>query len=335
MLNDLCFEIIQSCTNNCRFCSSCASINAEPIIEYSLFKKVILYIVKNEGLKEISISGGEPFLHKDLIKMVKLCTSYGIKTNVYSSGIIKNPLKNKKLNSKDFTYIENKILEQMKQLDFSYISKETLMQLKQAQLNKIVFDFQASEPDSYNYIMGTKNNICNLLHSMLNAKSVGLCTEVHFIPMKTNYKDIEDILEICDIGEIDRISILKFVPQGRGRQNRKELALNNSELIDFCNKIELLKKKYKVDIRLGIPITKANEHLCTAGRDKLSIRYDGLILPCVAFKEMDTSNLEFIFNKNGINFKLLNIRNSLDTIKSRPGNNTIPICQQVYNNIKE
>lgn len=59
-------------------------------------------------------------------------------------------------------------------------------------------------------------------------KADGLYTEVHYIPMRPNYKEIEDILEICDIGEIDRISVLRFVPQRRRRENREKLTLKNN-----------------------------------------------------------------------------------------------------------
>jgi len=305
-------------------------MKAENIIEYELFEKVIEHIVLKGGLKEISISGGEPFLHKDLVNMVKLCKSHDIHTTIYTSGIVENQLKNIDLKDRNYTYIERKILEQLKTLDFSFIHKEILFELKKNGLDKIVFDFQAAECDGYNELMGTKNNMSNVLQSMINAKSAGLYTEIHFIPMKSNYKDIEDILELCDIGEIDRISILKFVPQGRGRINKENLTLSNDELREFCTNIEVLRKKYNVDIRLGIPMVNENRHLCTAGHDKLSIRYDGLVLPCVAFKEMDKLYLEAQFKKLGFSFELFSIRDNLDMLTSVVGSNKFPICKQIY-----
>lgn len=333
MLNDLCFEVIQTCTNNCKFCSSCASMEATHIIEFELFKKVIDYIIANGGLKEISISGGEPFLHKDLIKMVQLCKSYNIKTNLYTSGVVKNYLKGVNPENENLTPADVVILNRMKKSEFYHIDYKDLIALKECGLDKIVFDFQSADVDTYNYLMGTKNNTINLLDSILYSKRAGLFTEAHFIPMKYNYKEIEDILELCDLGGIDRLSILKFVPQGRGRENMLDLQLNTKELNEFCSKVETLKNKYNVDIRLGIPVTKENEHLCTAGHDKLSIRYDGMVLPCVAFKEMDTKKIESIFIKNGIPFKLFSIRDRLDMLISKDGDNKIPICKQVYENI--
>ena len=88
--------------------------------------------------------------------------------------------------------------------------------------------------------MGTKGNMANVLHSIINAKSVGLYTEIHFIPMRVNYKDIEDILELCEIGEIDKVSILKFVPQGRGKENQSDLQLSIDELRTFCENVDNL-----------------------------------------------------------------------------------------------
>ena len=42
MLKDLCFEIIQTCPNNCLFCSSCSSITKTKIIDLYTFKKTII-----------------------------------------------------------------------------------------------------------------------------------------------------------------------------------------------------------------------------------------------------------------------------------------------------
>lgn len=64
MIKDLCFEIIQKCTNNCKFCSSCVSIDKTNIISFELFKSVIDFLMNQEDIKEISISGGVPLSDK-------------------------------------------------------------------------------------------------------------------------------------------------------------------------------------------------------------------------------------------------------------------------------
>lgn len=327
MLESLCFEIIQRCTNNCLFCSSHSSASSENIIEYELFEKTINYLIENGGVKEISISGGEPLLHPNLPDMVSLCKFHNIKVSLYTSGIV---YRQKIEIDERYSPSEKIILERLAKNKFSFIDKGVLQKLKSVGLDKIVFDLQASECDEYDELMNTTGNMSSVLTSMLNAKFAGIQTEVHFIPMRINYHQIEDILELCDIGEIDGISILKFVPQGRGRKNEKKLALTKHELMEFCERVEQLRDKYKVNIRLGIPLTKADEHLCTAGYDKLSIRYDGLVLPCVAFKEMDEDILRDVLEKNGLAFEIFSIRHNLKNLQIRKGNNPIPICKLVY-----
>lgn len=323
MIQDLCFEIIKRCVNNCKFCSSCSTIEGSNIIDYGSFKKTIEYIVKSEGLSEVSISGGEPMLHPQLTDMIKLCKSHNIKTILYTSGIVFNTI-NQELKDSDiakYSEIEQHMIKQLKQQRFSAASKKQLYELKEAGLDTIVFDLQSVDCETYNSLMGTKNNSTNVMTTIIRAKSVGLNVEIHFIPMKQNYKEIDDILEICDIGEIDKLRILKFIPQGRGRENREDLELTQEQLEKFCVHVESIRNKYKTPIKLGIALRGENEHLCTAGLDKFDIRYDGAILPCVAFK--DTAGME-----------IGNIKQDLSIIVYRGGSNKVPLCQRIHSGIQ-
>ena len=90
MVKDLCIEIIEKCLNNCKFCSSNSTCNKSQIIEYKDFKRVIDYFMKNGGIEELSLSGGEPFLHPDLLKMIQYAKSLGIRTVIFTSGVVNN-----------------------------------------------------------------------------------------------------------------------------------------------------------------------------------------------------------------------------------------------------
>ena len=79
MIKDLCFEIIQTCPNNCLFCSSCSSLDKLKMIDIEVFKKVIDHLVKKGGIEEISLSGGEPLLHPYIFEMIKYCKEKGLK----------------------------------------------------------------------------------------------------------------------------------------------------------------------------------------------------------------------------------------------------------------
>lgn len=90
MLKDLCFEIIESCPNKCKFCSSNSCMEKRQIISFDDFKRVIDYFINEGGIGELSLSGGEPFLHPDLLKMIEYAKSKEIRTVIFTSGIKKS-----------------------------------------------------------------------------------------------------------------------------------------------------------------------------------------------------------------------------------------------------
>lgn len=323
MLKDLCFEVIQTCPNECLFCSSNSSIHKNCIIDIELFKRTVDHFVNLGGIEEISISGGEPFLHNSLFDMVSFCKSKQIKTVIYTSGIKKRT----KIPEGELKYLspaEKRIVEMMQKSGFSEISKREFNQLKNLGLDKIVFDLQAIDVEEYNKLMGTKNYICYVLDSILFASLSGLNVDVHYIPNKINYKQFPDLIEILNIGEVKNLSILNFVPQGRGEKNEKDLALNSKEMQEFIELFNHYKDKFNGEIRIGIPLNSNKVHLCTAGYDKINIKYDGTVLPCPAFKEIDVK----ILSRYG--FTLYNINSDLDKIKLTSGIRDKPLCKEIY-----
>lgn len=348
MLKDLCFEIIHTCPNNCKFCSSNSYIGATKIISLDDFKRTVNHFMQNGGIEEISISGGEPFLHPNLVEMVRFCKSLNIRTVIFTSGIKRartlNEFEknfyindyNKKVKELEDTEPWNTRINEIvkrnlkRQLDnsinqdFWAISKEEMEQLKFVGLDKIVFDYQAAEEQTYNQLMGSKELFGKVSLSMIRSIKAGLNTDVHFVPMKPNYRQFPDVLEELDIVGIKNISILNFVPQGRGLLNRDELMLSDDEMREFSDIYNSCKNNYSGNIRIGIPLLGNIKHLCTAGTEKLDIKYDGTVLPCPAFKEMSAETLE----KYGI--RLYNIYDDLESLVVKGGKRANPLCKQVY-----
>ena len=345
ILKDLCFEIIQTCPNNCKFCSSNSSPDKKTIITLEQFKRVVMHFIKQGGIEEISISGGEPFLHPDLFEMVKFCKDNGIRTVIFTSGI-------KRANaipSEVIEYIKNKCEKDLQEIEehepwnerlkrnvkayydrclrpkeFEAITRQEFETLKQLGLDKIVFDWQAFEEATDNELMGRKGlNTC-LMGSLIRASLTGLNVDVHFIPMKPNYRQFPDIIECLEISKIQNISILNFVPQGRGRDNKEELMLNEKELKEFSEILKKEKERYSGKIRIGIPLNGRISHLCTAGTEKLVIKYDGTIRPCPAFKELSVETMQ----KYGI--ELHSIYEDLEKVVVHSGKRKEPLCKKIY-----
>ncbi len=346
MVKDLCFEIIESCPNECKFCSSNSCIDKKQIISFADFKRVIDYFISEGGIEELSLSGGEPFLHPDIFKMIEYSKSLGIRTVVFTSGIKRpSPLsEEQKLYYEDQKRIKLQEIEEYEPRSdklkervsryydsfinpntFSPITKEEFRQLRTLGLDKIVFDMQAYEHETDEYLMGrTRQKHTCLLDSLLNASSSGIETDVHFIPMKPNYKQIPDILELLEIAKINNISILNFVPQGRGLPNINDLLLPPEELQEFISILNASRHLFSGTIRIGIPLQGEATHKCNAGLEKLDIKFDGTILPCPAFKELDKETMQ----KYGI--KHYSIYENLEDVKTPGGKRVEPLCKKVY-----
>jgi len=351
MEKELCFEIIGTCPNQCVFCSSNSDISKKKIISLEDFKRTIDYFSSSATLKEVSLSGGEPFLHPDLFQMIAYITEKKSKAILFTSGVKRStPLK-----EEEIAYIEKKKKSDLEEIQahepwnkrllqnienyynkflnpppISSVSKEEFSCLKNLGLQKVVFDLQGYNEETDQYLMGRLKSFREAaLDSILHASAVGLEVEVHFIPMKPNYKEITELLELLEIPKIPSIHILDFVPQGRGWDNKKNLELSKEEKKEFLEILEKGKKRFSGVIYLGTTLQKNTTHKCTAGLQKLHIKYDGTILPCAALKELSLEEYQnFRIPMSSIYDSLENITIPKDAVRD------IPLCKKIYDRRK-
>ena len=174
MLKDLCFEIIQTCPNKCKFCSSNSSQEKTTGIPLEQFKRTVMHFINQGGIEEISISGGEPFLHPDLFQMIKFSKENGIRTVVFTSGIKRaseiseemiEHIKDKRRNDLHEIEEHEPWNEKLKRNVIAYydrllnlgaftsITRQECEKLKELGLDKIVFDWQAVDTDIDNELL--------------------------------------------------------------------------------------------------------------------------------------------------------------------------------------
>ena len=259
-------EIIRKCPNKCQHCSSMSGMGCEEIMDVSLVKRVF------DGLQKldtnvVSISGGEPFLHQELVDIVRYGKEKGFKINIYTSGIMLD---------RHGKYIS--------------LNEEMVKQLKEFGLDKLIFNLQSLSEEVYNKIMGTEGNLKLLKHSIAISKKYGIYTELHFVPMKLNYKEIQAVVDYVENQGLDRVSFLGLIPHGRAKMNRQELYLENNMnqgVKKLLNKLECEK------VRVGIPLKlESTSCLCNAGKEKMYIKFDGSVYGCEAFKYITLRNEE-------------------------------------------
>lgn len=284
-MNQVSIEIIQKCPNECLHCSSESGKSCDTILDLKLIKNVFDGLADMK-VDEVSISGGEPFLHKDIVDIVQYGKSKGFKLYIYTSGIILDDNGN-----------------------YKPLDKSVLTSIKNNGVDKLIFNFQSLKEEIYNKIMGTTGNLELLKESIRLTKNLGIYTEIHFVPMKLNYNEIEDIVDYINTEGLNKVSFLGLIPHGRAKVNKEELYLDQ----DTNNKVKELLASYNSEkVRVGIPLMmKREQSLCKAGNSKLYIKFDGNVYGCEAFKyvELKDSNNKVVEPDSIHNMKINDIYN--------------------------
>lgn len=259
-IKELFIEVTNQCPQKCIHCSSMSSMNSDVFIPIDKIKEIIMK-TKPLGLDRVVISGGEPFLYPKLKELIIFIKDNGLKVTVYSCGVQGN--------------IKN---------GFRPITEDDFKNLKLCGLNHVIFSLHAASEEMQERISGIKGSFRCVLESITNAQKAGYQVELHTVPMKINIEYIHDLIELAKKINIDRLSILRYVPQGRGTDLLTPSLDQYKKMLEIVEKIT--KNKNGICIRLGAPFNMLNENSskCSAGFGKLLISAHGEVLPCEAFK---------------------------------------------------
>jgi MoaA/NifB/PqqE/SkfB family radical SAM enzyme len=265
MLKEVSIEIIRKCPNNCVHCSSSSNKNDPEMLTYNKFVSVVDEAVIL-GAKTICLSGGEPFLHPDIIDMITCVHNKGADCHVYTSGIIFDS-----------------------SMERVSLSRDLLSSIA-GKASKLIFNIEAASSDTYDKVMGTTGCFEKMRQSVVTANNLSIITEAHFVPMKINIAEMEPTVALCKKLGISKISFLRLVAHGRAQINKDEIMLSGDEFPGMKNRLESLQNHSDIAIRIGVPLSVNDGcHKCEAANGKLNIKYDGHVFPCEVFKNDRTA----------------------------------------------
>lgn len=258
-LNEITIEVTQQCPNRCIYCSSLSDMEKTERLDYATIIQVVDDAVAL-GAKIVSLSGGEPFLREDIVEIVDYIQCKGLKLRLYSSGIYSD--------GGIHTSIPTKLLEAVKD-----------------KIDALIFNYEAVDVELYATIMGTEAaNLALLDETIHRAITLGIPVEAHLVPMHCNYRQIPDVLSKLYSMGVKNVSLLRLVPQGRVMENKELVVLSSDEQDELKQIMAKCQETYQGKIRLGLPFS-AKRATCGTGTVKITVRYDGFVFPCEAFKD--------------------------------------------------
>ncbi len=253
-------EVTYRCDLNCVHCSS----DARPSNGFAMSQGDCLRILdeaKTLGASEVAFSGGEPVGWPHLGEAVSLAVKLGLRTTIYTSG-----------NSESF---ERKAIK-----------------MRRLGVERFVFSVFGGTAATHERVTRVRGSFEITKNAIVVAGRAGLKTELHFVPMSTNYRELREVAGIASKCGADEVSVLRLVPQGRA-------ALLSGRALDQVQNLELKTIIQELRdagnrVRLGSPynILMLNDKPgCWAAIDRLIIGPDLKVYPCDAFKRINATDL--------------------------------------------
>lgn len=266
-----------NCVANCAHCnprSKKISTNKRiSLLDYN----VLLKKLKSMGTKQVCISGGEPLLYKDIIKLVRLITKNGMKASLNTNGWLLN---------------EN-------------IFKE-LMDAGLLCINLSIDSPQAKEHDKLRALNGLFDKAINQIKMCKNS-NIPFKLNLRMVLSKYNYKEIVDMIDLALSINADILSIDMIEADSKNKLfllNQNEISnfkkMYVPKIIDKINSLNISDdlKKYNIKQINDFFNTKFNniknfenglywpddniKKKCDIPSSFMIIEGDGMVLPCNA-----------------------------------------------------
>ena len=268
MLKEIKIELTNKCTRNCKHCSSNATNNIDNLKELdfdSVYK--IITEAKVMGVEDIVFTGGEPLMYDSLSELVELTSKLEMKSTIYT---------------------------------FAYRTDETLNKYKHLinlGLNKIVYSLADSLSDEKDISIYNNEEFFDKVFEENDAK-LGF----HYTVSKDSYSKFKDvIINAINTFKIrkyfDKVSLLRFVPHGKGTTY---MDLSKEQLTDIKN--FYLNFADKNRIRLGSPwnILGIENSPCIIADEIMIIGFDGIAYPCDSIKYFTELGISGNINENSL-----------------------------------
>ena len=259
-LKEIKLEVTDHCNLLCTHCSSNASAEKHNLVPFDKALGIVQQAIEM-GVEKIAYSGGEPLLWPGIFDLVCATRTLGVAPTVYTTGVVDGSL-------------------------------SAMKRLKKAGAGKVVFSVYAGGPDIHDKVTNSKGSFKTTLVAADECVSEGIETEFHFVPMRPNYAQLPSVLALARAHHVKCVSVLRFVPQGRGR-DKDDLALTREQNIEL-RKMILRGSTGPIAVRTGSPynflIVNACPN-CFAARDRLVVTPDLRIYPCDAFKQLRAEDM--------------------------------------------
>ena len=259
-LTYLFFELTDCCNLNCIHCGSgCLGSNSN-YLDLSLIKSVLESVAKRYDSRSIMIcvTGGEPVLHPDFIRVIELAHSYGFPVGITTNG----------------TLIDDCLAQELKAACLDTVA--------------ISIDGLEESHDAFRRSPGAFRKAMDGVHSL---KRAGIEPEALTVVSHNNFPELEELYAFLRKEQFYSWRVVNMDPIGRAMEH-EDLLLEGEELKELYKFI----REKRFDSSNSMEVSYGCSHFvtyefenelrdyyfqCLAGTETASIRANGDIVACL------------------------------------------------------
>jgi MoaA/NifB/PqqE/SkfB family radical SAM enzyme len=264
-LNNILLELTLKCNEKCPHCYIPKNGNDCDIFMFFENAKKYLEQASRLGVQEITFSGGEPFLNKDILKILQFA---------------------EKLNFSHIYVLSNLTL--IKEKHISVLEK-----LKSITIQTTLFSTKADIHDKITGFKGSHLKTTELI-KLLNNK--GVKVQISCPLLKQNYQTFRELQRWADDLDYKFYPNFDIVAQTNFNTSTLRNAVNNQQKVDLIKELIILDKhpfwsKWKGVNQETESELSLFENPCEAGISQITIAPNGDVFPCMLWHIAGVGNL--------------------------------------------
>lgn len=177
-----------ACNLKCKHCYASAGLAGRRELSTEEAKRVVRDLA-DIGVVAVAFSGGEPLLRRDFYEIAKLAHEHGMYTAVATNGTV--------------------------------VTREVAEKLREAGVGYVQVSLDGARAETHDSFRGVRGAFEKAIAGIRNLVEAGVFTEVATTVTKLNYREVMEIIELCEELGVDWWMMYNFVPTGRGREITK------------------------------------------------------------------------------------------------------------------
>jgi radical SAM protein with 4Fe4S-binding SPASM domain len=264
------WDVTYACNLRCPHCLTDSGPGRDGTLDTEEAFRVVDTLAASKVLY-LSLTGGEPFLRRDILELLARIADTGMRVDVATNGFL----------------LPARIIKGLRELPVFQV--------------QVSVDGIGANHDRFRGRAGAFEKAC---HTLRRLKDEGLSTSISTTVTGQNVDRLSELIDLAVSLGCSAFKAIPFIPAGRGQRNRRELCLDRQGSLKMSRTLAERSRELAGRISISTESTflflldpPAGDEaadgpmVCSAGQDELSVGADGTVYPCPFLHDFPLGNL--------------------------------------------